>query len=120
LTNVPIIGYLRRMTKRAHDITSDPDYAGVGPAIEKARVKAGFSKRKLATMLGYPPQVMATIINNQRRLDVIELCRIAAATGVSPMDLFRDATAPVAGRAAARPEARLHNHQDAEELLATA
>lgn len=108
------------MTKRAHDISFDPDYAEVGPAVERAREKAGLTKLELSKRLGIKPQVLNGLMRNERRLDVIELCRIAAATGVSPMDLFRDATAPVAARAAARPDRLRHNHLDAEELLATA
>lgn len=83
------------MEKQAH-ITTDSDYRDLGPAIEAARDAVKMSKAELARRIGVTRTAVVKMESGERRVDVVELCRIADAIGIGRLDLFRLATERVA------------------------
>lgn len=80
------------MSKRAHDIANDPDYGDMGRAIREARERARLSSSQLAERVGVPRNAMALIEGGERRVDIVELVRIAGALGCDALALFKSAT----------------------------
>lgn len=97
------------MTKSAHNIKQNPEYETVGATIARLRETAKMSRAELARRVGLPPQAVFVLEAGERRVDVIELCRIAAALDVPATILFEDAT-----------EGFRAIHGDDEELLSAA
>lgn len=71
----------------------DEAYARFIAALVAKRVKAGITQRDLAKALGWNQSIIAKIESAQRRLDVIELIRIAGVVGFDPARLVRETQA---------------------------
>ncbi|MDP3736413.1 MAG: helix-turn-helix transcriptional regulator [Hyphomonadaceae bacterium] len=69
----------------------DDAYASFVEKLIQKRVKAGFSQQALADALGWNQSIIAKIESVQRRLDVIELVRIANVLGIDASRLVKDA-----------------------------
>ena len=62
----------------------------LGQVLVKARERAGLKQQDVAARLGLPPSYLSKVENGTRRLDVIELIRIAEAIGVDAAELMRE------------------------------
>ncbi len=62
----------------------DAAYAAFVSLLVQRRIKAGLSQQSVANALGWNQSIMAKIESVQRRLDVIELIRLAAVIGFDP------------------------------------
>ncbi len=71
----------------------DDAYASFVEKLVSKRVKAGFSQQSLADALGWNRSIIAKIESVQRRLDIIELARIANVLGIDASRMVRDAQA---------------------------
>ena len=77
----------------------------LGEVLVRARERAGFKQSDIATKLGLPASYLSKIENGTRRLDVIELIRIAEAMNVDPAELVRQLErALAAGRRASQSQ----------------
>jgi len=54
------------------------------------RTSAGLTQRELAQRLKVPPSWVAKTELGERRLDVLEFCRIVRACGAAPEDVLRE------------------------------
>lgn len=68
----------------------DDAYVSFVNALVKKRVKSGISQQALADALGWNQSIIAKIESVQRRLDVIELIRIANVVGFDPARLVKE------------------------------
>lgn len=69
----------------------DPNrYKSVGAVLELAREKAGLTQVQLAATLKKPQSFISSYEAGQRRIDVLELIRIADALKVDSRRLFAD------------------------------
>jgi transcriptional regulator with XRE-family HTH domain len=68
----------------------DDAYASFVEKLVKRRIKAGYSQQSLADALGWNQSIIAKIESVQRRLDIIELVRIANVLGIDASRLVRD------------------------------
>lgn len=59
----------------------------LGDVLARTRERAGVKQSELATKLGVPASYLSKIENGTRRLDVIELVRIAEAIGSDPAEI---------------------------------
>lgn len=73
----------RRTPRRPNPVFSD-EYGVVRDVLVQARRDAGLSQRALAARLGKSGSHVAMIERGQRRVDLLEFCRIAASLGISP------------------------------------
>lgn len=73
-------------TKSLHD----SDYARFVKALAERRDAADLSQRDVADALGWNQSVIAKIETAQRRVDLIELIRIAAVVGFRASELLRE------------------------------
>ena len=73
--------------RRANPVFSEP-YAILRDVLVEARRAAGLSQRDLAARIGKHPSHVAMIERGQRRVDALELYRIAHALEASPMTLL--------------------------------
>ena len=62
----------------------------LGQVLVKARERAGLKQSDVAAKLGLPASYLSKIEKGTRRLDVIELIRIAEAMGLDPADILRE------------------------------
>jgi len=62
----------------------------LGEAMVRARERAGLKQSDVAAKLGLPPSYLSKIENGTRRLDVIELVRIAEAMKIDPAEIVGD------------------------------
>jgi transcriptional regulator with XRE-family HTH domain len=62
----------------------------LGEVLLRARERAGLKQADVAAKLGLPASYLSKVENGTRRLDVVELIRIAEAIGVSPAELVAD------------------------------
>ena len=67
----------------------------LGQVLVKARERAGLKQQDVAARLGLPPSYLSKVENGTRRLDVIELIRIAEAIGVDASELLREIVAEI-------------------------
>jgi HTH-type transcriptional regulator/antitoxin HipB len=70
----------------------------LGEVLVRARERAGLKQAEVAARLGLPASYLSKIESGTRRLDVIELIRIAEAMGVDAAELVaevRDRLKPV-------------------------
>jgi len=74
---------LGRTPRRPNPVFSD-EYEVVREVLISARHAAGLSQRALAARLGKTGSHVAMIERGQRRVDLLEFCRIAESLGVSP------------------------------------
>lgn len=72
-----------RTPRRPNPVFSD-EYGVVREVLIQARREAGVSQRVLAARLGKSASHVAMIERGQRRVDLLEFCRIATSLGVSP------------------------------------
>jgi transcriptional regulator with XRE-family HTH domain len=68
----------------------DQAYARFVEKLTQKRVKAGFSQQALADALGWNQSIVAKIESVQRRLDIIELIRIANVLGFDASRFVKD------------------------------
>jgi len=61
----------------------------LGEVLARTREHAGVKQSELAAKLGVPASYLSKIENGTRRLDVIELIRIAEAMDVDPAKIVR-------------------------------
>jgi transcriptional regulator with XRE-family HTH domain len=66
------------------------DYVVVGRVLTDARERAGLTQKQLAGLLRKPQSFVSSYECGQRRIDVLELMRIARALGADPRKLFSD------------------------------
>ena len=66
------------------------EIAILGRVLTAVRERAGIKQSDLAAKLGVPASYLSKIENGTRRLDVIEMIRIAEAMGVEPADIVRE------------------------------
>ena len=78
----------RRYVRRPNPVFSD-EYGIVREVLIEARHGAGLSQRALAARLGKTGSHVAMIERGQRRVDLLEFCRIAESLGVSADVLVR-------------------------------
>lgn len=71
-----------RAARRPNPVFSD-EYGVVRDVLIEARHEAGLSQRALAARLGKTGSHVAMIERGQRRVDLLEFCRIAESLGVS-------------------------------------
>jgi transcriptional regulator with XRE-family HTH domain len=69
------------------------DYLAVGGVLAAAREKAGLTQKQLAKLLRKPQSFVSNYECGQRRIDVLELARIANALQTDPRKIFSDAIA---------------------------
>ncbi|TAJ69652.1 MAG: XRE family transcriptional regulator [Phenylobacterium sp.] len=74
--------HLNRTPRRPNPVFSD-EYSIVRGVLIGARREAGLSQRALAARLGKTGSHVAMIERGQRRVDLLEFCRIADSLGVS-------------------------------------
>jgi len=67
---------------------SQAEYRTVGHRLAAARKRAGVSQDELAAALRKPQSFVSSCERGQRRIDVLELVRIAGALGLRPQTLF--------------------------------
>ncbi|WP_272799344.1 helix-turn-helix domain-containing protein [Sphingobium sp. AntQ-1] len=63
----------------------------LGVAIRNKRKAAGLSQEALADAAGIDRSHMGKIERGERNLTLLNLCRIASATGLRPSELLKDA-----------------------------
>jgi transcriptional regulator with XRE-family HTH domain len=68
----------------------DDDYASLVTTLVEMRSNSGLSQRKVAAQLGWNQSVVAKIETKQRRIDVIELVKMAEIVGFDAAKLVRD------------------------------
>ena len=61
-------------------------------ALKEARKRAKLTQTELARRLGYPQSYISKYENAERRLDVLEYVRVAAAIGIDPCQPLREVT----------------------------
>jgi transcriptional regulator with XRE-family HTH domain len=62
----------------------------LGDILVSARERAGLLQAEVASTLGLPPSYLSKIESGTRRVDPIELIRIAEAIGEDPAELIRE------------------------------
>ena len=62
----------------------------LGRVLVKAREARGLKQGEVAQRLGLPASYLSKVENGTRRLDVIELVRIAEAMGCDPAEIIRE------------------------------
>ena len=62
----------------------------LGEVLARARERAGLKQSDVAARLGLPASYLSKIESGTRRLDVVELIRIAEAMNVDPAELIRE------------------------------
>ncbi len=62
----------------------------LGQVLARARERAGLKQSDVAARLGLPASYLSKIESGTRRLDVVELIRIAGAMNVDPAELIRE------------------------------
>ena len=72
-----------RTPRRPNPVFSD-EYEVVRTVLIGARREAGLSQRALAARLGKTGSHVAMIERGQRRVDLLEFCRIAESLGLAP------------------------------------
>lgn len=68
-------------------VTPD-EHKVVGKVLAKFRKKAGLRQQDLAARLDKPQSFISSYEAGQRRIDVLELLRIAASIGADPEEVF--------------------------------
>lgn len=74
----------------------DAAYANFIGKLVRKRVKAGFTQQSLADALGWNQSIVAKIESVQRRLDIIELARIANVLQFDASRFLKDIQADLA------------------------
>ena len=79
---------VRHMTFRRPNPVFSDEYRAIREVLVEARRKAGLTQRDLARTLGREYSHIARIEAGQRRIDTLELYRIAKSVRLDPSDLF--------------------------------
>ena len=87
---------------RREPVTS-PAHRAVAEALASARRRAGLTQRALAAKLGQLPSTVAKMEMGQRRLNVVELVRLAEALGEDPRALIVEVVDAVSAAEARGP-----------------
>ena len=66
------------------------DLVILGQVLVRAREARGLKQSEVAEALGLPPSYLSKVEKGNRRLDVVELIRIAEAMGADPAAIIRD------------------------------
>lgn len=74
--------------------TDDPDYEPIGPTLRSIRKALKFTVTRLSEETGISRTGLDYLERGKRRLDIVEICKIANAMGVEPDELFRALTGP--------------------------
>lgn len=82
------------MFRRPNPVFSD-EYAAIRNAIVQARRGAGVSQRQLAARLGKSQSHVVMIERGQRRIDALELMKMASALSPEPLRLLNQIWAAV-------------------------
>ena len=69
-------------------------YKAVGKVLKAAREAANLTQKELASRLSKPQSFVSSCEAGQRRVDVLELERLAEALGVQPSKLFASVIKP--------------------------
>lgn len=69
---------------------SPSEHKVVGQVLAQARYRAGLHQSEVAKALGKPQSFVSSYENGQRRIDVLELIRIAAALDLPVDALFSE------------------------------
>jgi transcriptional regulator with XRE-family HTH domain len=83
------------------------DQARIGARLEAARKKAGVTQVELSKRLRKPQSFVSAYESGQRRLDLLELVRIATAIAVEPRALINDLLDGVIPKAPQKPRRRI-------------
>jgi transcriptional regulator with XRE-family HTH domain len=78
------------------------DYEHVGAALADARERAGLTQVALARLLRKPQSFVSNYERGQRRIDVLELLRIAEVLRADAREIFADIVARCTGSRKAR------------------
>ncbi len=78
------------MAGRAVVWVSPEEHRIVGTVLAEFRTRAGLRQQDLAAKLGKPQSFVSAYESGQRRIDVLELTRIASAMGVDARDVFAE------------------------------
>jgi transcriptional regulator with XRE-family HTH domain len=70
----------------------------LGEVLVRARERAKLKQADVAAKLGLPASYLSKIESGTRRLDVVELIRIAEAMGVDPAEIVSDVNAALRER----------------------
>ena len=62
----------------------------LGEVLARARERANLKQADVAAKLGLPASYLSKIESGTRRLDVIELIRLAEAMGIDPAEIVRE------------------------------
>ena len=65
----------------------------LGEVLVRARERAGLKQADVAARLGLPASYLSKIESGTRRLDVVELIRIAEAMGLDPAEIVSEVNA---------------------------
>jgi len=74
------------------------EYKIVGAALAAARERAALTQSQLAKLLRKPQSFVSSYENGQRRIDILELLRIAEALDADPRRVFSDILSSVRRR----------------------
>lgn len=80
----------------------------LGTVLMGARERAGLKQFDVARRLGLPASYLSKVENGTRRLDVIELIRIAEAMELDPAELVREVAAALSALRASRGDEGSH------------
>lgn len=70
----------------------------LGEVLTRIREREGLKQSEVAERLGLPASYLSKVENGTRRLDVIELIRIAEAMRVEPAEVVREVQKALRGR----------------------
>jgi ribosome-binding protein aMBF1 (putative translation factor) len=79
---------LNHFVQRQPNPVFSPEYRALIAVLKAARTDACLSQRTLARRIGKSSSHVVRIEMGQRRVDALELYRIAKALGVEPLELF--------------------------------
>ena len=89
-----------RFVQRRPNPVFSPEYRGLIGVLIEVRREAGLSQSALAGRIEKSPSHIARIERGQRRVDALEVYRLAQALELDPVDLFRRLVDGVATAAA--------------------
>jgi transcriptional regulator with XRE-family HTH domain len=66
------------------------EYVEVGAALSRARGRARLTQQQVAKLLRKPQSFVSNYESGQRRIDILELVRVAEALGEDPTEIFQE------------------------------
>lgn len=67
----------------------DPAYAAFVTMLVELRAESGLKQRQIAEALGWNQSIVSKIERRQRRMDIVELIRVAEILGFDPASIVR-------------------------------